>query len=87
MTGPFERQKTGEFTRTISNAVYSRQAISAAQSAFKQHCAISVWPQGQGTVTVSIRPIGEAANDPEQTVLEYWNYVLDIEAQRRLEME
>jgi hypothetical protein len=38
-------------------------------------------------ITVSIRPIGEAANDPEQTVLEYWNYVLDIEAQRRLEME
>lgn len=83
----FQQQVPGEFSRTISNAMYSRQAISAAQSAFKQHCSVSVRPQGQGIVSVTVKPTGEAAKAPEQAVLEFWNFVLDSEAQRRLELE
>jgi hypothetical protein len=83
----FHNAVSGEFSRTISNALYSRQSISAAQSAFKQHCMVSVRPQGQGIVTVTIKPMGEAANAPAQAVLEFWNFVLDSEAQRRLELE
>ena len=83
----FHQGASGDFTRTISNAMYSRQAISAAQSAFKQHCAVNVRPQGQGLVTVTVKPTGEAAKAPTQAVLEFWNFVLDSEAQRRLELE
>jgi hypothetical protein len=83
----FHQGTSGGFSRTISNAMYSRQAISAAQSAFKQHCAVSVTPQGQGMVTVSVKPTGEAAKAPTEAVLEFWNFVLDSEAQRRLELE
>jgi hypothetical protein len=83
----FQQGSSGDFSRTISNAMYSRQAISAAQSAFKQHCLVSVRPQGEGMVTVTVKPTGEAAKAPTQAVLEFWNFVLDSEAQRRLELD
>lgn len=86
MTG-FHQDTPGDFSRTITNAMYSRQAISAAQAAFRQHCLVKVRPQGEGLVSVTVRPTGEAAKSPEQAVLEFWNFVLDSEAQRRLEIE
>lgn len=86
MTG-FEKSEDGAFSRAISNAVYSRQSVAAAQAAFKQHCTVSVRPGGNGLVTVKVLPKGEAAKTPRQAVLEFWNFVLDAEAQKRLEME
>lgn len=83
----FQQEAPGEFSRTISNAMYSRQSISAAQAAFKAHCSITVRPQGNGIVTVAVRPTGEAAKSAAQAVLEFWNFVLDSEAQRRLEIQ
>jgi hypothetical protein len=38
-------------------------------------------------VTVRVEPLGDAAKAPAQAVLEFWNFVLDSEAQRRLELE
>jgi hypothetical protein len=83
----FSQPTPGEFTRTASNAIYSRQAIATAQSAFKAHCSVTIRPQGAGLISVTVKPIGEASRSPEQAVLEFWNYVLDSEAQRRLDLE
>jgi hypothetical protein len=83
----FEREDSGAFTRVISNAMYSRQSIAAAQAAFKQYCRVSAKPQGQGYVQVSIEVIGDAKSSARQAVLEFWNFVLDSEAKRRLDAE
>jgi len=83
----FHQDANGDFSRTISNAMYSRQSISAPQAAFKAHCGVTVRPQGNGMVMVTVRPTGEAAKSAAQAVLEFWNFVLDSEAQRRLEMQ
>jgi len=82
----FSHLNTGEFVRTASNAIYSRQAIAAAQAAFKAHCLVTVRPQGDGLISVAVKPIGEATESPERAVLEFWNYVLDSEAQRRMDV-
>jgi hypothetical protein len=81
----FQEPDSGEFRRTVSSDLYSRQAIVSAQSAFRDHCKVTIQPSGGGHVAVSVKPIGEAAADPRQALLEFWNFVLDTEAQRRLE--
>ena len=81
----FEQQEGGEYRRVVSTEIYSRQAIVSAQSAFRQHCKVIIQPSGPGQVAVAVKPIGEAAADPRQAVLEFWNFVLDTEAQRRLD--
>lgn len=87
MSGAFERGDREAFVRVVSNAVYSRHSIASAQAAFKQHCRVSAKPRGQGYVEVSIQVIGEAASSTRQAVLEFWNFVLDSEAKRRLDAE
>jgi len=81
----FAQPEGGEYCRTVSTRIYSRQALVAAQAAFRQHCKITIQPSGQDQVAVAVKPIGEAAVDPGQAVLEFWNFALDTEAQRRLE--
>lgn len=83
----YEQPSPGEYTRLVPTSIYSRQAITAAQAAFKRHCAVTVRPGGQGFVAVSVRPIEEAATSAHDAVLEFWNFVLDTEAQRRLGMQ
>lgn len=83
----YEQPSPGEYARLVATTVYSRQAIAAAQASFKRHCAVTFRPSGQGFVTVSVRPIGEAATSARDAVLEFWNFVLDTEAQRRLGMQ
>jgi len=82
----FYSEERGIYTRVVSNLMYSRQSIAAAQSAFRAHCSVTVRPQGQGNVAVHVKPLGESAREPTQAVLEFWNFVLDTEAQRRLAM-
>jgi hypothetical protein len=84
MTG-FAQPEDGEYRRVISTDIYSRQAIVSAQSAFRQHCKVTIQPSGSGQVAVSVKPLGESAADPRQALLEFWNFVLDTEAQRRLD--
>jgi hypothetical protein len=83
----YEQPVPGEFGRVVATSIYSREAISSAQSAFKRHCAVTVRPNGQGYVSVIVRPFGEAATLAAQAVLEFWNFALDAEAQRRLEVD
>jgi hypothetical protein len=81
----FSQPEGGEYRRTVSTDLYSRQAIVSAQAAFRKHCKVTIQPTGSGEVAVSVKPIGESAADPRQALLEFWNFVLDTEAQRRLE--
>ena len=81
----FAQPEGGEYRRTVSTGIYSRQTLVAAQAAFRQHCKVTIQPSGQGEVAVAVKPLGEAAADPRQALLEFWNFVLDTEAQRRLE--
>jgi len=80
----FEQSAPGEFSRVVSTSVYSRHAVFSAQSAFKRHCAVTVRPIGHDEILVTVRPIGEGLSTALQAVLEFWNFVLDTEAQRRL---
>jgi hypothetical protein len=82
----FAQQEGGGYRRTVSTDLYSRQAIVSAQAAFRQHCKIAIQPTRSGEVEVSVKPIGDSAADPRQALLEFWNFVLDTEAQRRLEV-
>ena len=81
----FPEPDNGEYHRVVSTDIYSRQAIVSAQSAFRQHCKVTIQPSGSGQVLVAVKPIGESSADPRQAVLEFWNFVLDTEAQRRLD--
>jgi hypothetical protein len=81
----FTQPEGGEYRRAVPTDIYSRQAIVAAQSAFRQHCKVTIQLSGSGQVSVAVKPIGEAAADPGQAVLEFWNFVLDTEAQKRLD--
>jgi len=81
----FAEPEDGEYRRSVSTGIYSRQALVAAQAAFRQHCKVSIQPCGDGQVAVAVQPVGEAAADPKQALLEFWNFVLDTEAQRRLD--
>ena len=84
MTG-FGEPEAGEYRRTVSTAIYSRQALVAAQAAFREHCKVTIRPSGTGDVAVLVKPTGESAADPRHALLEFWNFVLDTEAKRRLE--
>ena len=81
----FAAPEGGEYRRAVSTAIYSRQALVAAQAAFRQFCTVTIRPDGTGQVMVAVKPIGESAASPRQAVLEFWNFVLDIQAQQRLE--
>lgn len=85
MMAGFAQPENGEYGRTVATDIYSRQALVAAQAAFRQHCKVTIQPVGSGQVAVAVKPIGESAADPRQAVLEFWNFVLDTEAQRRLD--
>ncbi len=85
MMAGFGEPEGGEYRRVVSTGIYSRQALVAAQAAFRQHCEVTIQPSGGGQVAVAVKPIGEAAADPGQALLEFWNFALDTEAQRRLE--
>lgn len=85
MRAGFSQPQDGEYRRVISIEIYSRQALAAAQTAFRQHCKVTIQPSGQSQVAVAVKPIGEAAADPGQALMEFWNFALDTEAQRRLE--
>lgn len=80
----FMESSTGEFMRVVSTTIYSRQALTGAQAAFRSHCAVHLQPNGHNQVAVTVKPLGEALNSPREAVLEFWNYVIDTEAQRRL---
>jgi hypothetical protein len=80
----FVESSAGEFTRMVSTTIYSRQALTGAQAAFRSYCAVRIQPNGPNQVAVTVKPLGEALNSPQEAVLEFWNYVVDTEAQRRL---
>jgi hypothetical protein len=80
----FTESPAGEFSRVVSTSIYSRQALTAAQAAFRSHCTVRIQPNGPNQVAVAVKPLGEASNNPQEAVLEFWNFVMDTEAQRRL---
>lgn len=80
----FEELSPGEYTRVVATSIYSRQSLTGAQAAFRNHCAVRIQPNGQNNVAVTVRPTGDASINPQEAVLEFWNYVVDTEAQRRL---
>ncbi len=73
-----------ECHRVVSSRFYSEQALRAAQSAFLKHCAVKIEPAGGGLLNVIVKPIGEAVSSGKEAILEFWNFALDTEAQRRL---
>jgi hypothetical protein len=85
MMPELEQAMDGEYRRVVSTGIYSRQSLVAGQAAFRQHCKVTIEPRGRDQVAVVVKPIGEATTAPREAVLEFWNFVLDTEAQRRLE--
>jgi hypothetical protein len=85
MTAGFAQPEDGEYRRVVTTGIYSRQALVVAQAAFRQHCKVAIQPSGENQAMVAVTPIGEAAADADQALLEFWTFARDTEAQRRLE--
>ena len=71
-------------SRTVSLTIYSRSALAATQTAFREHCRVSTAPVASDRLLVSIMPLVATSDEVTTMLLEFWNYFLDRSCQEKL---
>lgn len=73
-----------EISRSVDTRLYSRRAIADAQAAYRGYCQVETRPQEGTRLLVTVKPHKLTPGELRETVLEFWNYVLDATCQQRL---
>jgi hypothetical protein len=70
--------------RLIDHAIYPRQALSEARTAYKDYCTIRVEPAGGHRATLTIDVLPEHSTKEREIVLSFMNYMLDKALEQQL---
>jgi len=64
-------------TRLIDHALYPRQAVSEARTAYKDYCMVRVEPMpgNKATLTIDVLPLH--ADREREVILSFLNFALD----------
>lgn len=81
----FDFSQFPEVSRVVDADLYPRKHLTAARTAFREFCRVTFEPEGSQRVKVTLLPRDKGEAEFRQTVLEFWNYVLDAHCQARLE--
>jgi hypothetical protein len=71
-------------SRLADLTIYSRSALAATESAFREHCCVHTTQITPDRLTVSITPLKANNEETRTMILEFWNYFLDKSCQERL---
>lgn len=80
----FDSSNPPSISRTVNLTIYSRSALAATQTAFKEHCRVSTSPVASDRLLVSIMPLRTSSEEVRTMLLEFWNYFLDRSCQEKL---
>jgi hypothetical protein len=72
-----------QFTRQVSNDLYSRTAIAAARAAYAPYCSVRILPKADNSAEVTVTISDAHTGDARKIALEFWNFVIDTECQRK----
>jgi hypothetical protein len=71
-------------SRTADLSLYSRSALAATQTAFRDHCKVHVMPVPANRISVTLVPHNNYSGETARLTLEFWNYFLDKALQEKL---
>jgi hypothetical protein len=64
-------------TRLIDHALYNRQAVSEARTAYKDYCTVRVEPIAGNKATLVIEVLPAHFADEREVILSFMNFALD----------
>jgi len=70
--------------RVIEHALYPRQAVSEARTAYKDYCSVHVAPMAGNKASLSIDVLPAHAENERDVILSFMNYVLDKALEQQL---
>ncbi len=80
----FDSSNPPTISRSISLSIYSRTALEATQTAFMEHCRVSISPVTSDRLLVTTMPLMMSSEEGRTMLLEFWNYFLDRSCQEKL---
>lgn len=80
----FDFSASPTISRSADLTIYSRNALAATQSAFKEHCRVHAISLSPNRLLISITPLKTNAEEVRTMFLEFWNYFLDQSCRERL---
>jgi hypothetical protein len=71
--------------RFIDNTIYPKKAVADARMAYRNYCDFAIDTNGNHLpkLTVTVKP--KYQDNSQQIILEFWNYLLDIACQIKME--
>jgi hypothetical protein len=64
-------------TRIIDHALYSRQAVSEARTAYKDYCVVRVEPMAANKANLTIDVLPAHSDKKREVILSFMNFALD----------
>jgi 3-polyprenyl-4-hydroxybenzoate decarboxylase len=74
-----------ELVRRINTRIYTREAVESACRVYDAYCTVRLVEVDDGFMLATVVVKGEYEREARQVMLEFWNYLLDLSCQHRLE--